>query len=120
TAAGSVVVFELDRADLDRWLKSHPEFAMDFFAKLVQIQSRRLRRTSSELTLLYDLSQLLLDQALTGKALLSQVVERVTRHMEGAWAAWAYLYNPYNDEMEFIGSCGENGGAADGRKFVKT
>lgn len=104
---GPAVVFELARADLNRWLKSRPELAMGFFAELVQVQSKRLRRTSNELALHFDLSRLLLDHTLTPKLLLTKVLEHVLPHMEGNWSAATYLYNQFNEEMEFVDSHGE-------------
>lgn len=107
TAATPSVVFELGRADMNRWLKSHPELAMGFFSELVQLQSKRLRRTSSELALLFDLSSLLLDQTMTANALLTKVLEHVTPHLEGSWSAAAYVYNPFNEEMDFVSAQGD-------------
>ncbi|MBI5625344.1 MAG: cyclic nucleotide-binding domain-containing protein [Elusimicrobia bacterium] len=106
-AAGAATLFELRREDLHTWLGSHPELAMEFFAALVQEQSRRLRVTSTELTLLYDLSNILLDRVLSAKELLAKVVEHVTPHLQGAWVSQASLYNSYNEEMEFVAAMGE-------------
>lgn len=105
-AVGSCVLFELGREDLNRWLKSHPEQAMQFFAELVQIQSKRLRRTSNELTILFDLSNLLLDQKLTGPMFATQILDRVLTHLEGEWSAAVYLHNEFSAEMEFIAAQG--------------
>ncbi|MFA6318701.1 MAG: cyclic nucleotide-binding domain-containing protein [Elusimicrobiota bacterium] len=106
-AVGAAGLFELRREDLHTWLGSHPELAMEFFAALVQEQSRRLRVTSTELTLLYDLSNILLDRIPSAKELLAKVVEHVTPHLQGSWASQAFLYNTYNDETEFVSSKGE-------------
>lgn len=105
-AAGSAVVFELGRDELNRWLKSHPDLAMGFFAELVQVQSRRLRRTSNELTLLLDLSNLFMDQTLTSKQLVLKLLEHLLTHLEGHWSAAAYLHNAFNEEMELAASIG--------------
>ena len=105
-AVGVAKVFRLHREDMDRWLKSHPELAVDFFAQLVQVLSRRLRRTSSELTLIYDLSHMLLEPWESGKALLAKVLGHVVPHLEGNWSAAAYLYNVFNDEMDLVAGCG--------------
>ncbi len=106
TASGAAGLFELSRADMNRWLKSNPELAVDFLNELVQVQSKRLRRTSSELTLLFDLSSLLLDQTETDKELLSKVLAHLMPHIEGSWSSAAYLYNVFNDEMDFTAGTG--------------
>ena len=105
-AMGKTALFRLHREDMNRWLKSHPELAVDFFAELVQVLSYRLRRTSSELTLIFDLSSLLLEPIKTGQELLSKVLSRVVPHLEGSWSAAAHLYNMFNDEMDFVAGCG--------------
>jgi len=105
-AIGPTQLFRLGREDMNRWLKSHPELAVDFFAELVQVLSRRLRRTSNELTLIYDLSHMLLEPLDSGKALLSKVLAHVVPHLEGTWSAGAHLYNVFNDEMDFVAGCG--------------
>lgn len=106
SAVGDTVVLELGRADLSRFLQKNPDLAMGFFTELVQVQSRRLRRTSSELALLFDLSGQLLDRHATPKALLSRVLENVVPHLQGNWSAAAYLYNMFNDEMDLIATHG--------------
>ncbi|MBI3288748.1 MAG: cyclic nucleotide-binding domain-containing protein [Elusimicrobia bacterium] len=105
-ASGELKLLRLKRDDLKRWLSADPNLAMEFFAELVQVQSRRLRRTSSELALLYDLSSLLVEPASTPAALLSRALARVLPHLEGDWSACAYAYNPYNDEMDLAGAAG--------------
>lgn len=117
-AAAPSVIFELGRADMNRWLKSHPELAMEFFSELVQLQSKRLRRTSSELALLFDLSSLLLDQTMTANGLLTKVLEHVTPHLEGSWSAAAYVYNVFNEEMDFVASYGDHKFSADSHRLA--
>lgn len=107
SAAGRTTVMELTRADLERWLKKNPELAIQFFTQLVQIQSKRLRRTSSELALLNDLANLFLDPGAGPKELLGKALDRVLPHLEGSWAAAAVLYNVFNDEMEEVARRGQ-------------
>ncbi|MBI4677405.1 MAG: cyclic nucleotide-binding domain-containing protein [Elusimicrobia bacterium] len=107
SAVGATSLFELHRQDLHTWLGSHPELAMEFFAALVQEQSKRLRRSSTEVALLYDLSNLLLERTPSPKDLLARVVDHVTPHLQGSWSSQAQLFNAYNDEMELVSSKGE-------------
>lgn len=107
SAAGEATVLELARADLDRWFESNPELALGFFAELVQVQSRRLRRTSNELALLFDLSSELLERHAAPKDLLGKVLGIVIPHLQGTWSAAAYLYNIFNDELDYAGRHGD-------------
>lgn len=104
---GTVELFELRRDDLQQWLKQNPELALGFFAHLVKMLSHRLRRTSDELALMYDLSSVLLEPAATNKEMLERVLKSVLPHLEGHWNAAAFLYNVYNDETELVVSHGD-------------
>lgn len=107
-AVGDTLIFKLSRKELMSWLKKNPTLAVGFFAELVQILSGRLRRTSSESTLLYDLTQwLLLEPSASGTELMRKVFEHLLPHLDGNWAAGAYLYNEFNAEMDLVAA--ENG-----------
>ncbi|MBI4376009.1 MAG: cyclic nucleotide-binding domain-containing protein [Elusimicrobia bacterium] len=106
-AKGPAVVFEMSREDLNRWIESNPDLALGFFGSLIEVQSRRLRRTSNELTMLFDLSNLLLEPVKDGQELLSRVLGRLLPYLEGSWSAAAYLYNPFNDEMDLVAASGD-------------
>ncbi|MEK7389584.1 MAG: cyclic nucleotide-binding domain-containing protein [Elusimicrobiota bacterium] len=105
-AVGKTELVRLRRDDLKNWLAADAASAMDFFSALVSVQSERLRRTSSELALLHDLSSLLVEPATIPASLLSRSIERVLPHLEGTWSAAACVFNPYNNEMDPAGSCG--------------
>ena len=111
-ASGPVLLFELFRGDLSRWVKLHPQQAVQFFAGLVHIQSQRLRRTSNELALHFDLSDLL-EQNKEPDALLNQVLGRIIHRLEGAWSAAAYLRGATTGAAALTASRG-------GFKFEKT
>ena len=106
-ASGAAELLRLKRDDLKSWLAADAALAMEFFASLVAVQSGRLRRTSTELTLIYDLSSLLIEPAATPVALLAHALERVVPHLDGEWSACAYAYNPYNEEMDLAGNAGK-------------
>lgn len=99
-ASGATELLRLKRDDLQRWLQADPSLAMQFFAELVSVQSARLRRTSSEVALLYDLSSLLLETHENGKALLGKALDRLLPHLEGEWSADAKVYNQFNEELD--------------------
>lgn len=106
-ASGKAELLRLKRDDLKKWLSADPNLAMQFFSELVQVQSRRLRRTSAELALMHDLSTLLVEPAAGPVALLERALGRVLPHLDGEWSACAYAYNPYNEEMDPAGAAGK-------------
>lgn len=101
-ARGKVVLCRLARSELNRWLSANPLLAMGFFTSLVELLSGRLRRSSNELTLLFDLSQLLLHRFSSAKDLLDKFMSRRMRYLEGDWSSGAYVYNEFNDEMDLV------------------
>lgn len=105
-ASGAAELLRLKRDDLKKWLAADPQLAMQFFAELVAVQSRRLRRTSAELALIYDLSSLLVEPSANAADLLKRALGRVVPHLEGHWSAAAFAYNQYNDEMDAAGEAG--------------
>jgi CRP-like cAMP-binding protein len=106
-ASGRVELLRLKSADLKVWLESDPAVSSRFFAGLAEVQSGRLRRTSDEVALLYDLSQLLLMPQATAHGLLAHALERVTPHLQGSWSAEARAYNQFEDEMDLVARRGE-------------
>lgn len=106
-AQGRVQLMRLKSADLRRWLESDSETSARFFASLSAVQSARLRRTSDEVALLYDLSQLLVTPQATAKGLLAHALNRVTPHLQGRWSAEARLYDQFEDEMVLAARLGE-------------
>lgn len=106
-AAGPANLFELDRDQLHRWLGANPQLAIGFFSRLVGTLSARLRRSSNELTLLFDLSNLLLEPFPNATAMFDKAMPRIMQYLEGEWVAGAYLYNQFNDEMDLVDTEGD-------------
>jgi CRP-like cAMP-binding protein len=100
SAVGATVVFELQRDDMNGWLAANPEQGLNVYSELAQIQTTRLRRTSDELALLFDLSNLILERHKTAKELLGKALAYIAPHLEGEWSAAAFLHNPYSEETE--------------------
>ncbi|MBI4052323.1 MAG: Crp/Fnr family transcriptional regulator [Elusimicrobia bacterium] len=101
-AETDVLLFKLEKKALFKWLKSQPKEAVGFFVELVRVLSQRLRRTSQELTLLFDLSHLVLEKYASRREFISKMLREIIRHLEGSWSGGAYLYNEFNQEMELI------------------
>ncbi|MFH2203288.1 MAG: cyclic nucleotide-binding domain-containing protein [Elusimicrobiota bacterium] len=91
SAVGDTLLFELFRGDLDRWAKQNPQHAVQFFAELVHVQSTRLRRTSTELTLHSVLANLMLDDSESEQEFMAKVIDGILPHLEDGWSAAAQL-----------------------------
>lgn len=110
-AAGPLSLLRLQRDALKSWLAQDAASAMDFFAELVGVQSRRLRRTSSELALLHDLTRLLVEAPQRPADLLREALARVLPHLAGDWSATAFAWNPFNEEYDDAAALGPESAA---------
>ncbi|PCI33348.1 MAG: hypothetical protein COB53_12150 [Elusimicrobia bacterium] len=106
-ARGKTGLSRLGRTELNKWLETYPQLASGFFAQLVEMLSGRLRRSSNELTLIYDLSNLLLEQFDSVKELVDKFMRRRMQYLEGHWTSGAYIYNEFNDEMDLVDTEGD-------------
>lgn len=104
-------LMELEKSSLFKWIEKQPVAAISFFIEMVRVMSQRLRRTSSELTMLFDLSQLVFESHPSGKAFLSKALGEIMLHLEGPWSAAAFSYNPFNDEFETASAIGAAAGS---------
>jgi CRP/FNR family cyclic AMP-dependent transcriptional regulator len=90
-AAEPCLLFELYSGDLERWVKDSAPQAIQFFAALSHVMARRLRNTSKELTLHFDLSDLLGNRQKPEREFLREALEHVLSYLEGGWSAAACL-----------------------------
>jgi CRP-like cAMP-binding protein len=88
-AIGLCLLFELYIGDLRRWVKNSAPQALQFFSELTNVLAKRLRKTSRDLTLHFDLSNLLGDHRKTPTEFVHEALERVLSHLDGAWSAAA-------------------------------
>jgi CRP/FNR family transcriptional regulator, cyclic AMP receptor protein len=90
-AAEPCLLFELYSGDLEGWVKDSATQALQFFAALSHVMARRLRNTSRELTLHFDLSDLLGNRQKPECEFVREALEHVLSYLEGGWSAAAYL-----------------------------
>jgi CRP-like cAMP-binding protein len=106
-AVGPVELLGLKTAAFKEWLAPNPATAALFYAGLAEVQAGRLRRTSDEVAMLYDLSQLLVTPQATAAGLLTHALKRVTPHLQGRWSAEARLFNFFDDELNLVARLGD-------------
>lgn len=101
-ASADSVVYEVERRQFFSFTKDHPVTGISLFGEILRTVSRRLQHTSSELTMLFDLSRLLLAQHKSPAEFFSAVIDEMRIYLEGAWNVKAYGYNMYNEEYEEV------------------
>jgi CRP-like cAMP-binding protein len=101
-ALNDTTLFALGRQDLERWLQSDARMAVGFFVELLRVFSQRLRGTSAQLVLLYDLSLLTLQEFEDETAFLHAAIDRVLTHLPGEWSCAAYISAPYSGDLSRV------------------
>ena len=99
-ASKDAALYEVNRQQFFSFIKEHPETGISIFSAIMRTVSRRLQHTSSELTMLFDLSRLLLQPHKSPAEFLSAVMNDMRIYLEGSWNARGYVYNLFNEEYE--------------------
>ena len=101
-AAADTALYEVSRSQFFSFIKEHPETGLGIVNEIMRTVFRRLQHTSSELTMLFDLSRLLLAQHESPSQFFTTVMEEMRIYLEGAWNVKAYTYNKFNEEYEEV------------------
>lgn len=120
-SAGAVVskdcvLFGLAKSDLKGWLDAQPGLAVEFFNGIVQLQSARLRRTSQEASLLFDLSRLLIGRPRLSEELLAHVLDQLIWYLEGQWWGGALMLADQSGSAKLVAERGEKPAPPKGKK----
>ena len=99
-ASKDSALYEIGRDKFFSFIKEHPETGIGIFSGIMRALSKRLQHTSSELTMLFDLSRQLMAQHKTPAAFLASVMEEMRPYLEGSWNIRSYVYNMFNEEYE--------------------
>jgi len=93
-------LYEIKRDEFFRFVKGHPDNGIAIFTEIVRVTSKRLQHTSSELTMLFDMSRLILRSHGSPAEFVKRTVEEIAIYFEGTWNFYGYAYNQFNDEFE--------------------
>lgn len=103
-AAEDSILYSIKSKDFFEFVRLYPQEGFTVFSQLTRISLERLQHTSKELTLLYDISRLLIFPYTDEKDFLRDIVKEVAFYFEGDWNIESFFYNFYNDEYEQAGS----------------
>jgi CRP-like cAMP-binding protein len=93
-------LYEIKRSEFFGFIKDHPENGIAIFTEIVRVIAKRLQHTSSELTMLFDMSRLVLQEHKSAAEFIKRTVEECHIYFEGAWNFRGYAYNQFNDEFD--------------------
>ncbi|MBI4655375.1 MAG: cyclic nucleotide-binding domain-containing protein [Elusimicrobia bacterium] len=103
-AGRNTELYEINRPDFFNFIKEHPENGLAVFSKIMKVVSKRLQHTSSELTMLFDISKLLMMEHKSAGDFLARLVREIFPYFEGKWNINAYFYDKFNDEFTLSAS----------------
>lgn len=101
-AAKDTAVYEVGRERFFAFIKEHPETGISLFSQIMRVTMRRLQHTSSELTMLFDLSRMLTQPHKSPAEFFAAVMDEARIYLEGAWNVKGYVYNMFNEEFEEV------------------
>lgn len=101
-ATQNSALYEISRVQLFSFVKDHADTGISIFSEIMKTLLQRLQHTSSELTMLFDLSRHLTDQHKSPSEFLAIVIEEMRPYLEGSWNITAYAYNMFNEEYEQV------------------
>lgn len=101
-ASTEASLYEVGRQQFFTFIKEHPETGISLFSQIMRVTMRRLQHTSSELTMLFDLSRMLTQQHKSPAEFFAEVIKEARIYFEGDWNVKAYSYNMFNEEYEEI------------------
>jgi len=96
------LLYEIRRAEFFKFIKENPENGTAIFTELVKVIAKRLQHTSSELTMLFDMSNLVMRDYKSAAEFIKLTVEDISIYFEGAWNFQGYSYNQFNEELEEV------------------
>ncbi|OPZ34290.1 MAG: cAMP-activated global transcriptional regulator CRP [Synergistetes bacterium ADurb.BinA166] len=102
-AETETVLYEVRRAEFFGFIREHPDNGLSIFTEIMKAVLRRLQHTSSELTMLFDLSKLVLREYRSSREFLAETLDEVYSHFEGSWNISVFSYNQFNEEFDAAG-----------------
>lgn len=93
-------LYEISRDKFFAFIKDHPETGITIFSAIMRTMLRRLKHTSNELTMLFDLSRQLMAEHKSPAGFMAAVMDEMRPYLEGQWNIDAYIYNMFNEEFE--------------------
>ena len=96
-------LYQINRLEFLKFIKDHPETGISVFMEIIKVVLRRLQHTSNELTMLFDISHLIMKEHKSSALFMEKMARETSAYFEGDWNIAAFVYNRYNEEYEAAG-----------------
>ncbi len=107
-ARTDISLYSLSNSKFFDFIESNPKSGTSLLIGITRIVLRRLDNTSNELTMLFDLSRLIMKEHESTAAFLKKGVGEIIPYLPGKWSASACVYNQFNEEYDRVAAIGEN------------
>jgi CRP-like cAMP-binding protein len=101
-ASKTSVLYAIKRSEFFTFIKKYPETGIGIFTEIMKVSLKRLQHTSDELTMLFDMSKLLMQENKSASSFIKKTVEEMTLHLKGSWNINGYMYNRFDKKHEII------------------
>ncbi|MBI4802502.1 MAG: cyclic nucleotide-binding domain-containing protein [Elusimicrobia bacterium] len=98
------VLYAIKRAEFFAFIKKHPEAGISIFTEIIKSVLERLQHTSNELTMLFDMSKLIMSENKSVSTFINKTAEEVSSHLDGSWNINGYIYNRFSETYDIVAS----------------
>ena len=84
------------------FVRHSPDSGINVYGGIMKTVLKRLKHTSNELTMLFDLSRQLMVRHDTPADFLAVAIDEIRPYLEGLWNINAFSYNMFNEEYEQV------------------
>lgn len=103
-AAKESVLYAISRPELINFIKKHPDAGVNVFTEITRITLDRLQHTSNELTMLFDMSKLLMKEHKSAPVFITQTIDEISKHLKGSWNINGYIKNRFDESYDLVAS----------------
>lgn len=103
-ASKDTILYAIKRAEFFAFIKKHPEAGISIFTEIIKSVLERLQHTSNELTMLFDMSKLIMGENKSASTFINKTVEEVSAHLDGSWNINGYMYNRFSETYDLTSS----------------
>jgi len=101
-AAKDTSLYFIKREDMSSFIKKNPEAGVALYNNIADILTERLRHTSNELALIFDLVKHLVSPAASVQQFLKDAVKEILPYLGDNFNIAVYYYNFFNEEYDKV------------------
>ncbi|MBU2572644.1 MAG: cyclic nucleotide-binding domain-containing protein [Elusimicrobia bacterium] len=101
-ASKETMLYAIKRNEFFNFIKKHPDAGISIFTEIMKVILRRLQHTSNELTMLFDMSKLIMGEHKSAATFIAKTVEEISPHLDGSWNINGYMFNRFDGIYDLV------------------